>query len=87
MFHAAQEDFRKASALNATFPYYAIWLYLARARAGQGGRAELAASVEKLKWVGITEQIVALFLGKTTSDEPFFGSQEFRSKEAKSNPL
>jgi tetratricopeptide (TPR) repeat protein len=65
MFQAAQEDFKKASELNTTFPYYAIWLYLARARAGQDGRAELATSTERLKFVGITGQIVSLFLGKT----------------------
>jgi lipoprotein NlpI len=83
MFQAAQEDFKKALELDATFPYCAIWLYLARARAGQDGRAELAANAEKLKFVGITEQIVSLFLGKTTPDDLFSAAKSLDAKRQK----
>jgi lipoprotein NlpI len=84
-FQAAQEDFKKALELNATSPYYAIWLYLARARAGQDGRTELAANVERLKFVGITEQIVSLFLEKTTPDALFLAAKSSDPKKQKEN--
>jgi lipoprotein NlpI len=84
-FQAAQEDFKKALELNPTYPYDAIWLYLARARAGQDGRAELAASVERLKFVGVTKQIVSLFLGKTTTDDLFLAAKSPDPKKQKEN--
>ncbi|MGE5303177.1 MAG: tetratricopeptide repeat protein [Alphaproteobacteria bacterium] len=84
-FQAAQEDFKRALELNPTYPYDAIWLYLARARAGQDGRAELAASVERLKFVGVTEQIVSLFLGKTTTDDLFLVAKNSDPKKQKEN--
>lgn len=71
--------------LNATSPYYAIWLYLARARAGQDGRTELAVNVERLKFVGITEQIVSLFLEKTTPDALFLAAKSSDPKKQKEN--
>ena len=84
-FQAAQEDFKKALELNATSPYYAIRLYLARARAGQDGKTELAANVERVKFVGTTEQIVSLFLGKTTTDDLFLAAKSSDPKKQKVN--
>ena len=84
-FQAAQEDFKTALELNATSPYYAIWLYLARTRAGQDGRTELAANVERLKFLGITEQIVSLFLEKTTPHDLFLAAKSPDPKKQKEN--
>ena len=54
-FSAAVPDFTRAAELQSSYPYYAIWLYLAEARAGRNGRPGLAQRAERLdlsKWPG-----------------------------------
>jgi lipoprotein NlpI len=62
-YKAAEEDLTKAAA-NTAYPYNALWLYLARERAGADGKTELEKSALNLKHEGATEKVVAVFLGR-----------------------
>lgn len=64
-YRDAARDFALALERNPEGPYPALWLYLARARAGEDGRKELASNARRLdldKWPG---KVAALYLGKT----------------------
>jgi len=84
-FPAAQEDLAKAVELLSSYPYDAIWLYLARARAGADAKTELAKNAERLKFEGITEKIVSLFLGKTTPADLLSAAKVADPKKQKDN--
>jgi len=61
--------FKVAVQLNPTYPYHAIWLHIARSRAGQNDMEEFAENakrIDRLKWPW---PIVALFLGSMTPDQ------------------
>ena len=65
---AAADDAAMALKLRPAYPYYAIWLHVARARAGQSDADEMAANgknVDRSKWPW---PIVALFLGLMNPD-------------------
>jgi lipoprotein NlpI len=54
-FATAVPDFTRAAELQSSYPYYAIWLYLAEARAGRNARPGLTERAERLdlsKWPG-----------------------------------
>ena len=60
---AAADDAAMALKLRPAYPYYAIWLHVARARAGQSDADEMAANgkaIDRSQWPW---PIVALFLG------------------------
>lgn len=64
-FSPAQQDFAQISA----YPYPALWLYLAQARAGQEARSALAndtAKVDLKVWPG---PVISYFLGNVSADE------------------
>ena len=67
-YAAAQPDLAEAAALNPTDAYAPLWRYLARARAGQEGRADLAASAQRLDLATWPGPVVALYLGNTTPE-------------------
>src|SRR5262249_6042494 len=65
----AADDAAMALKLKPGYPYYAIWLHVARARAGQNDADEIAAnakSIDRSQWPW---PIVALFLGSMNPDE------------------
>jgi len=63
-FAAAVQDLRIASVAGA--PRDRIWLFLARSRLGEDGRAELAAGRSRSKPGGWPDPVVAMFLGERT---------------------
>ena len=66
---AAADDAAMALQIRPAYPYYPIWLHIARARAGQPDGDELAANTkgsDRSKWPW---PIVALFLGSITPDD------------------
>ena len=76
-FTDAAADFDQALTLGATaragdvlwLPYQAVWLHIARARAGQNDAEELARNAGKIdlkQWPGT---LIAFFLGKTQADQ------------------
>jgi lipoprotein NlpI len=63
-FAEASSDFATAVTLDPGYPYSAIWLFLARSRAGEDGRSELAANSARFdlrKWPG---PIILMYLGQ-----------------------
>jgi tetratricopeptide (TPR) repeat protein len=68
-YTAAANDLIAALREDPAYPYYSLWLYVARVKSGQDGRAELeknAAAQKKLtEWPG---PVFNLFLGKTTPE-------------------
>jgi lipoprotein NlpI len=55
--------------LKPAYPYYAIWLHVARVRTGQNDADELAANAAKIDRSQWPWPIVALFLGSMNPDE------------------
>src|SRR6202034_605608 len=54
-YAAAVSDLVAAQKVDPSYPYYALWLYVARFRAGQDGRTELEKNSAQLKlaeWPG-----------------------------------
>jgi len=76
-FPAAQQDF---ASVNAD-PYPAIWLYLARARAGQQAQDELARNAAKLDlkvWPG---PVINLYLDKATPESVLAAAKDADPKK------
>ena len=67
-FAAAQPDFAKALELSPGYQDAALWLYLARSRAGQEARGELERNAAQLKLTAWQGQVFSLFLGKITPE-------------------
>ncbi len=66
-FAAAQQDFAVSEA-KVPYSYGVIWLYLARARAGQPATGELATSAAQIDLKEFPGPVVNLYLGKATAD-------------------
>ncbi len=66
---AAADDAAMALKLKPAHPYYAIWLHVARARAGQNDADEIAANANKVDRSQWPWPIFALFLGSMDPDE------------------
>ena len=66
---AAADNAAMALKLKPAYPYYAIWLHVARARAGQNDADEIAANAKKIDRSQWPWPIVALFLGSMNPDE------------------
>jgi lipoprotein NlpI len=60
---AAADDAATALKLRPAYPYYAIWLHVARARAGQNDADEIAANAKNIDRAQWPWPIVALLLG------------------------
>jgi len=65
---AAQPDFAKALELDPSDSETALWLYLARTKAGQDARSELETNTAQLKLEAWPGQVVNLYLGKATPE-------------------
>lgn len=65
-FSAAVPDLARAAELAPDNAYRAVWLYIARARAGHGGRSGLRGH-DGGAWPG---PVVAMLLGKTSTEAP-----------------
>ena len=63
-FGAAAEDFGQALALGPTDAYAALWLDLARGRAGRGSQADLRRDTGALNRAEWPWPVVAVFLGE-----------------------
>ncbi len=63
-FAQAVPDLRRAVAADPEYAYWPIWLYLAQARAGQGGRAELKDNARRLDLSDWPGPVVRMFLGE-----------------------
>ncbi|MGH6954277.1 MAG: tetratricopeptide repeat protein, partial [Alphaproteobacteria bacterium] len=76
-FAEAASDYEESLKINPRVIYPAFWLYIARARSGQDGKAELTKNAARLKdlfyWPG---PIAALFLGKATPKEVVAGAED-----------
>jgi len=68
-YGAAARDFQRSLALRPGNAYAALWLFLARQRAGLDGRGELAKNTRGLRLSAWPGKVVGLFLGKTTAQE------------------
>jgi len=68
-FAASQSDFAKAAELKPSYAYVALWLYLARSRAGQDAHSELKKNAAQLKLTEWPGRVVDLYLGTVTSGE------------------
>jgi lipoprotein NlpI len=67
-YTAAAADFRRAGELENR-PYAAIWLFLARARAGTNGTAELANNAARLKNKDWPYAVIEFYLGRRSLEE------------------
>jgi lipoprotein NlpI len=69
-YHAAAADLARAVADKPADAYPALWLYLARTRAGEAtaAAAELAANARSLKASDWPYAVVELFLGQRTPE-------------------
>ena len=67
-FDDAQQDLSKAVDSNPNNTYPVIWLYLAVARSGLNGRAELEKSAAQLKPTAWPAPVIDLYLGKATAE-------------------
>jgi len=67
-FAAAQQDFAASVAKLPKYPYGVVWLYLARARAGQAATDELATNAAKLDLKEFPGPAINFYLGKATAD-------------------
>src|ERR1022692_1591202 len=68
-FPEAQQDLIQNLQLDPKDPYRAMWLYLARAKAGTDGKAELktnASGLDLSKWPG---PVIQLYLGQSTPED------------------
>ena len=63
-FAHAVPDLRRAVAADPEDAYRVLWLYLAQARAGQGGRAELGDNARRLDLSDWPGSLVRMFLGE-----------------------
>jgi tetratricopeptide (TPR) repeat protein len=81
-FAAAQQDF---TAVLAKVPnsYAAIWLYLARVRAGQSASDELADYAAKLDLKNWPGPVIDLYLGKATPDAVLAAAKDSDPKKDK----
>lgn len=68
-FAAAQENLAAARKLNPADPYLALWIYLAKARAGQNGRRELEKITEAISRTAWPGQVIDLYLGKIPQED------------------
>jgi tetratricopeptide (TPR) repeat protein len=64
-YAAAVSDLVAAQKIDPSYPYYALWLYVARFRAGQDGRSELEKNSAQMKLAEWPGKVANLFLGKT----------------------
>ena len=62
---AAVDDMLFALKLNPEYPYYVLWLHMARTHAAQEDRAEFAANAEKVDKTKWPWPVVAMLLGTT----------------------
>jgi tetratricopeptide (TPR) repeat protein len=62
-FAAAAQDLLRASEL-AVDPYAALWLFIARARAGEDGAVELAVNAARLKTKDWPSPVIDLYVGR-----------------------
>ena len=67
-FANAATDMAAAQKLQPDYPYYPLWLYVARERAGQDGRIELEKSSRQAKLTEWPGPVFNLFLGKATTE-------------------
>jgi tetratricopeptide (TPR) repeat protein len=67
-FATAVTDLSAAAKLDPSYPYYPLWLYVSRVRAGQDGRAELEKNSRQAKLAEWPGPVFNLFLGKTTPE-------------------
>jgi lipoprotein NlpI len=72
---SAADDLAAAVKLAPTHAYVAIWLHIARMRAGENDAGELAANAQKLDKTKWPWPVVALFLGSATAEAVRTGSQ------------
>ncbi len=80
-FAPAAGDFARVVELRPTDLPWPLWLYLARRRAGEEGRAELAESARRLdlsRWPG---PVVALFLGHATPEAVLSSAEHSDAKK------
>ncbi len=66
-FAQAVPDLHRAVAADPEDAYRVLWLYLAQARAGQGGRAELKDNARRLDLSDWPEPVVRMFLGELSA--------------------
>jgi tetratricopeptide (TPR) repeat protein len=64
-YATAVSDLVMAQKLAPSYPYYGLWLYVARFRAGEDGRAELEKNSAEMKLAEWPGKVANLFLGKT----------------------
>lgn len=67
-FAAAQPDFARVAELDPQNGEPVVWIYLARSRAGQDGRAEFEKSAARFELTGFPGQVFNVFLGKATAE-------------------
>lgn len=73
-FAAAVPELAKAVELDPVNEYRAIWLYLARARAGQSGRESLASSASRFNLEHWPGPVVSMYLGRIPPDAVLQGA-------------
>ncbi len=71
---SAADDFAGA-VQQSTYPYYAIWLHIARMRSGENDTSEFTANAQKIDHGQWPWPIVALFLGSMTPDAVIAAAQ------------
>jgi tetratricopeptide (TPR) repeat protein len=84
-FQAAEQEFSKAAQANAAEAYSAVWLYLARARGGRSGKADLERAAAKLKLDTPGRNYVELFLETTVPINIFLAAKSLDAKTERSN--
>jgi tetratricopeptide (TPR) repeat protein len=80
----SQEDLVHALQLDPSDAYSAIWLYLARARAGQDAKRELQKNAARLNLGDWPGQVVQLYLEKLSSNAVLDSAKGALTKESKS---
>jgi tetratricopeptide (TPR) repeat protein len=85
-FVAAQPDFARALELDSSDTERALWLYLARSRAGQDARNELEKNGAQLKLTELPGPVTSLYLGKATAGG-FVGGCQLRGEDGPSTTL
>ncbi|MGB6543637.1 MAG: tetratricopeptide repeat protein [Xanthobacteraceae bacterium] len=74
-FGAAADDFVAAMKIDPQYPYYAIWLHMARVREGINDASELAVNANSYDHSQWPAPIFALFLGSMNLDALFAAAQ------------
>jgi lipoprotein NlpI len=79
-YEHAIADYNQALLLDPRYTYPALWRYVARARNGQNGRAELETFAAKMNPAEWPYAVAELFLGKKTEEETLAAAKDPSTK-------